>query len=223
MGGWGEEKELRGHRCTTCSVVVPPVFVCDIDGTLGDYHIAFAKFCWRYWDLPDFGDAWDGSGEMEDYLGVTKEQYREAKLAYRQGGNKRWMPVYQGASLLIDAARGKGAEIWIATTRPYNRLDNIDPDTREWMRRNRINFDHMLYGEDKYRQVCERIDPARVVAVLDDLPELYDEAVKLGLPAILRGNTHNVATRGDRFTVDNLYEASSIVRGRIDNWREAGA
>lgn len=208
--------------CQSCSSTVKPVFVSDIDGTLGDYHMAFPEFACRYHNMPLPVMAWDGSGEMEDYLGMTKQQYRDAKLAYRQGGNKRWMPVYAGASEMLRDVRRAGGEVWLATTRPWQRLDNIDPDTREWLRRNEMEYDGLLYSEDKYRQLAEQIDIKRVIAVYDDLPEMYDAAAEVGMPAILRENAHNVATRGDRLTMGPKLARGEVLM-RIERWRETHA
>lgn len=185
-------------QCTKCSKKVRPIVACDIDGTLGDYHGHFRWFVSKYWNMPNIlgTESWNGQGEFEEWLGITKQQYREAKLAYRQGGMKRWMPLYPGAKEMLRDIRSLGAEVWIATTRPWQRLDNIDPDTRFWLEIHGIEIDGLLYGEDKYRQLCEAVDKDRVAAVIDDLPEQYEVASSLGLPVMLRDNIHN-ATIGE--------------------------
>jgi hypothetical protein len=70
----------------------------------------------------------------------------------------------------------RGAELWLTTTRPYLRLDNVDPDTRWWIEKHEVPFDYMLYDECKYQELARRVDRARVVAVVDDLDEMYDDA-----------------------------------------------
>jgi hypothetical protein len=121
-------------RCTRCSQPVRPVVVFDIDGTLGDYHRHFLRFLGGYLgaDLMPVVRHYDGVGNFGDWVtdafGISRDEYRLAKLAYRQGAQKRTMPAYDRAGLLTWAAREQGAEIWIATSRPYLRLDNIDPE-----------------------------------------------------------------------------------------------
>jgi hypothetical protein len=203
--------------CTRCSQFVRPVVVSDIDGTLGDYHNAFKVFCGQYWQQGMPREAWDGKGEFEDYLGLTKEEYRAAKLAYRQGGSKRWMPILFGAKEFCDAVKDAGAELWLATTRPWQRLDNVDPDTRFWLANNGIKYDGLLYGEDKYEQIIEAVDPDRIVAVIDDLPENFHRAQQLGLPFILRNQPHNA-----RYWIEPRGPMSSIqdmVLERIKGWK----
>lgn len=160
-------------KCTDCNRVIKPVVAIDIDGTLGDYHRHFVRFAESYFGM-HLPDTWNGMGEWEQHLGLTKHEYREVKLAYRQGGQKRSMPVFQNALAGMDAIRETNAELWLTTTRPWNRLDSVDPDTREWLRRNSIPYDHLLYDDDKYARLAEIVGAERVIAVVDDL---YDECL----------------------------------------------
>lgn len=205
-------------RCTQCSQIVKPVAAIDIDGTLGNYHDHFRFFASGYVGRA-LRSGYDGSTEFDYWLGLEKAMYREAKLAYRQGGLKRTMTVYDGASRLVKTLRASGVEIWIATTRPFLRLDNIDPDTRHWLERNGIEYDGLIYGEDKYAQLTSIVDKERIVAVMDDLPDQFDIAVRAGLPAVMRYNSHNRAVRRDPGVAD-LHEALLWIKARVEIWRE---
>lgn len=156
--------------CSRCSNVVKPVLAVDIDGTLGNYHDHFTSFCELYFQRPFLFAYSDTAQDFEEYLGLTREEYRAAKLAYRQGGMKRSMVPYDGAQALLSAANHLGCEVWVATTRPYQRLDNIDPDTRFWMDRWNMQYHAMLYGDDKYDQLSTHVEPERLVMLIDDLP-----------------------------------------------------
>jgi FMN phosphatase YigB (HAD superfamily) len=168
-----------------------PVVALDIDGTLGDYHGHFLRFAEQWYGraMPNPSEV-TGGVPLYKWMRTSKDTYRQCKLAYRQGGLKRSMPAYEGASELTHAIRKDGAEVWIATTRPYLRLDNIDPDTRHWLRRNKIQFDGVLYGEHKYRDLKRILGP-RVLFVVDDLPEMIDQALSLGMRAMLRRQPYN--------------------------------
>lgn len=210
-------------RCDDCYGEVRPVVGIDIDGTIADYHKVFQAFVARY-----FGTApkrasirnWDGEGEMEDFLGITKEQYREAKLAYRQGGNKRWSPMYPGADMFIRLIKQMGADVWLNTQRPWMRLDNIDPDTRFWLELHDIEYDGLLYDEDKYERLCERVDPERIVGVVDDLSTMLARASELGLRAFQIEREHNehfTARWGPR---GDFSQAAEWIKGGIEQWIE---
>lgn len=159
-----------------------PVVALDIDGTLGDYHGHFLRFAEGYVgrEMPDAKEINPGL-PLYKHMRVSRATYRAAKLAYRQGGLKRSMPVFPFADVLTREIRRAGAEVWICTTRPYLRLDNIDPDTREWLRRNHIQYDAVLFGEGKYAELLRQVGRDRIVAIADDLPEQIAKAAKLGI------------------------------------------
>ncbi len=170
-----------------------PVVGLDIDGTLGDYYEHFTWFASLYLQRV-VRPAWSSYSEMEfsDALGLPKEVYRQIKLAYRQGGMKRSLPMHDGADHLVKWLRDCGVQVWICTTRPWNRLDNIDPDTQFWIDRNLGRVDGVIYGEEKYLDLIDCVGKERVIGVVDDLPENYIRAYDIGLPVILRRGYHNV-------------------------------
>ncbi len=216
-------------RCSNCSNEVRPIVAIDIDGTLGDYHGHFLEYA-RSTYLPGSegrGAVYDGSEGFGQWFchrfRTDLTTFRQIKLAYRQGGLKRNMPVEDGAAAVVAALRER-AEIWLTTTRPYLRLDNVDPDTRFWLERNGIVFDGMLYDEDKYKVLAERVDRERIVAVLDDLPEQYDAAShEFGSHVpILRRNKYNRAVQRPR-TAERLDGAKQVILSTIEDWKRAHA
>lgn len=174
-----------------------PIVATDLDGTLGNWHAHFLEFAahWTGKPMPPADEINPGL-RLHKFMGIRLAEYRACKLAFRQGGYKRWMPLYPGAAELNQSIRKAGAEHWITTTRPYNRLDNIDPDTQENLKRNGIKVDGLLYGEDKYRELRRQV-PGRVVSIVDDLPEMVEAAMKAFqrdpyLPAVyLRDQPYN--------------------------------
>lgn len=200
-----------------------PVVAIDIDGTLGDYHGHFLAFAegWFGKELPKSHEINPGL-RLHRFMGVPLAKYRDCKLAYRQGGLKRTMPVYPGAADLTRAIRKAGAEAWICTTRPYLRLDNIDPDTREWLSRNEIQFDHIIYGEEKYHEL-KRQCKGRVAAVIEDLPELWIRASNLFPDALvlLRDQPYN-RFQGTEFRAPTLSYAKTEILKAVDYWKQKG-
>jgi hypothetical protein len=207
-------------QCTECSAKIKPVVALDIDGTLGDYHGHFLQFAEGYLGHSLRKDWCGRPANWEEYLGLDRRTYRDIKLAYRQGGMKRTMPVYEGAHLLSTTLKQKGAEVWITTTRPYNRLDSVDPDTQEWLHRHGINYDHLLYDEDKYLNLAGIIDPTRVVMVLDDLPEQCAVAQEMfgHGTVVIRANTHNYYDLHKWQRVQDLNQARLEAIIRIKEW-----
>jgi len=208
----------RGVRSSRDMMVVPrPVIGLDLDGTLGDFHRHFLTFAEGYLQR-QVRWHWDGTEPFWRMLGVSKRTYREVKLAYRQGGLKRSMPLIPGAKDLVNGLRREGAEVWLCTTRPYLRLDNIDPDTRFWLRHHRLGYDGVLFGERKYRDLALMVGCTRVLGILDDLPEMVDSANANNLNGTLIERTYNRHT--DLPSVPSLSAASLMFHGLITTWRK---
>lgn len=206
-----------------------PVVSLDLDGTIGDYHSHFLWFAtlWFGREFPPPDEVNPGM-RLSDFMGIPHHEYRDCKLAYRQGGLKRFMPAYPFASELTQNVRAAGADLWICTSRPYLRLDNIDPDTREWLSRNRIEYDAVLWeGLDegtestKYSDLVSQNGLDRIVAVTDDLPEQTADAERLGILNIyVRDQPYNrePSVRGDR--VRSLEELWTCLEMDISMWKE---
>lgn len=201
------------------SMLAKPVVALDIDGTLGDYHGRFLRFAEEWYGRPMPSPEEINPGlPLHKFMRTSKSTYRQCKLAYRQGGAERSMPVYDGASDLTRAIRKAGAELWLATTRPYLKLDTQSPNTQHWLRINKIQFDHLLSGPHKYRDLVKQVGPGRVIGVLDDLPEMFDQAYKLGLNPILRDQPYNRHISVCR--VRNLEMAKILLLGEIRKYKE---
>lgn len=195
---------------------IKPVIALDIDGTLGDYHGHFLRFAeqWYGREMPDPKEINPGL-PLHKFMETSKSTYRQCKLAYRQGGMKRSMPVYPHAAELTRFIRHQlKAEVWICTTRPYLRLDNIDPDTRHWLRRNKIQFDGVIWGPHKYRDLAKKVGVERIAAVVDDEIRLAKQAKDIGVHSVyLRQQPYNVFKRQDNGEFDeNLCTQNGIVR-----------
>src|SRR5258708_2234575 len=145
-------------RCTDCSREVRPVVALDLDGTLLDYHrhlLCFADdYLYTYHMAePEKNPMYDGTEPFRDWFcrlyGVDVRTFRDIKLAYRSGGMKRTARSFAGAQELVRNVR-QVEEVYLTTTRPYMRLDNIEPDTRFWHEKHEYGFDELLRGESKY-------------------------------------------------------------------------
>lgn len=206
-----------------------PVVSLDLDGTLGDYHGHFLRFAegWFGQSMPDPHKI-NPRLKLWEFMEVPLDQYRLCKLAYRQGGMKRTMPPYHWAAQLTEAIRSHGAEVWICTTRPFQRMDNIDPDTQEWLRRNKIQYDALLFdtlegGKGSKYDELQRQAGDRVAAILEDLPELVEHAWDLqimgcGEPIMLQ-QPYNVT---DPWPVkaETLVDAWHKIKHGIEVWKE---
>lgn len=211
-------------KCTDCSAGIKPVVAVDIDGTLGQYHAHFLCFADAY--LGDVAGpmSYAGREPFREWFcrewQVDSRTWGDIKLAYRQGAQKRSMPAYPGVADLTRRITELGAELWMTTTRPHLRLDNVDPDTRFWLEKQGVRYQYMLYDEDKYEQLANLVDRERVVAVLDDLPEQVQAAARLFGPGavIMRSTRWNWEWTWEQ-KAGTLLEAAVLIEYKINEWR----
>lgn len=199
-----------------------PVVALDIDGTLGDYHAHFLQFAqeWYGRDMPA-ADTINPGLPLHKFMRTSKTTYRQCKLAYRQGGLERSMPVYSGARELCSELRRAGAEVWLCTTRPYLKHDTQSPNTIHWLKRNGIQWDHMISGPHKYVDLARQVGADRVVAVLDDLPPMVYQAHDLGMGGVcLRDQPYNVELERRWFRIYDLHAARHIFLHQVKQYKE---
>jgi hypothetical protein len=216
---WAKPKLApRRVLAATPGTVLRPVVGLDIDGTLAFWHEHFLWFASEYTGkrMPE---KYLGALPLYREMGISKETYRQIKLAYRQSGLKRAMCAVPGAADLVAAVRAAGAEVWVCTTRPYLRLDNIDPDTRAWLRRNRITYDGVLFGERKYHDLATLVGSGRVISIIDDLPEQVGNARDAGLRARLIQRVYNEPSWERCEGLADLRFAAVWLTTEIERWK----
>jgi hypothetical protein len=160
--------------------------------------------------------------DFDKALGLDKHTYRDIKLAYRQGGMKRSIPTMDiGVYDLVPAIRAMGIQVWVCTTRPWLRLDNIDPDTRFWINRNLGRIDGLIYGEDKYLDLIDIVGRERILGVVDDIPENIIRATELGLPSALRTGPQNARWRTTEMSAGQPVAIhSGDILEQVMRWKE---
>lgn len=215
-------------QCTKCSTIVRPVAAFDLDGSLGDYHGGLFDFAEEWLGTePGFAHhlrcTYDGSMKIARAMGITDEVYRQMKLAYRQGGGKRMMDPFEGALDLVRCAYSAGMEVWITTTRPYNRFDSTDPDTRHWLERHGFPWHHIIYDDDKYHRLAEQVDVDRIVMVFEDQEDQLSQAGGLKMPTCLMRTTYNSGLLPWIREAVSCRHAQQILVKTLEEWKEANA
>lgn len=212
-----------------------PVVALDVDGTLVDYHGHFTRFAVQYFGLDAkhfYSENYDARLPFYKYLGVSKVAYRKCKLAYRRGELKRSVPLlpppFPQAELLTRQLRKWGCDVWLCTTRPYLSHDAVDDATRHNLRRNGVTYQGLIWGEHKYRELVRTVGHGRVVAVLDDLPEMCRQASGLGLPVGFALRPHNMRQYAGLETssgwpwlaLEHHDETLDWLREQLDIWKK---
>lgn len=192
----------------------------DIDGTQADYFRHFHWFAELYLQEPVYVD-WSRGPEYSDALGIPKDVYRDIKLAYRQGGMKRSIPpMDDGTPFLVQHLREAGIMVVICTTRPWNRLDNIDPDTQFWIQRNLGRVDGVIYGEEKYEDLIDIYGHDRILGIVDDLPENIIRARQLELRTAIRTGDQNDYWFAEIPDDVEVAVSSQSIEAIVKSWKE---
>lgn len=213
-----------------------PIIALDIDGTLVDYHRHFLRFAAEYfgtWD-PDEPSyyQYDARIPLHKYLRVSKVSYRRCKLAYRRGELKRSLPLlpppYPQAGAFTRQLRRWGCDVWLCTTRPYLSNDEVDDATRHNLRRNGVVYQGLIWGEHKYRELVRTVGKARIVGVLDDLPDMCRQARGLGLRTAFAVRDHNLmqwqalGAETMNYAVARTEEDTlALFKRWLDEWKDA--
>lgn len=188
---WNQEQELNLIDKDAKIVGI------DIDGVLGEYHSWFLQFVENV-----FGFEFDSIEALKKKLG-TKE-YENIKSMYRQSGAKAKMPVRPGAVELTHKLKEMGYQIIILTARPYKEYSRIYPDTLEFLRKNDIKFDAIIWDEQKHLKIIREFP--NLEFMIEDTPEIAYEVAREGYKVYMPTGPNNekyiVPTNVTR--VDNL-------------------
>jgi len=125
--------------------------------------------------------------------------------------------VYDGAAEMTRTIRARtSARIIICTTRPFLSLDEVEPDTLHMLKRQGIQYDYVISGEHKYRDLVKLVGRERVVMVLEDQDDMLLQALSLGLPAVRAARVHNACSTVEvEAEVADLYEATELALKRL--------
>jgi hypothetical protein len=102
---------------------------------------------------------------------------------------------------------------------------------QHWLRRNHIQYDYLISGPHKYRDLVKQIGGKdRVAAIMDDLPEMYLQAISaLGYvwphrmrdgwpPVLLRDQPYNRHMKTPSRAI-NMEVAQREILWLIDKWK----
>lgn len=158
-----------------------PVVAVDLDGVLNDYPWTFCRYATN--ELRGARGESEPASIAEIRVELGPRGYLEMKDRYRESGEKRFERVREGAKALLDGLRASGFTVVLLSKRPYWRFSRIYADTLEWLERNDLRVDAVLFHPEKHRKILE--DFPGVVAVVEDDPAVAREIVTVGKPVIL--------------------------------------
>lgn len=162
----------------------------DIDGVLADYPRSFVDFI-----NDELGTNYDIS-QVDSYdiygcLGIPKAQGIELKDKYRQSGQKRYIPVCNGAKAMLQGLRDRGYKIMLLTARPYQEYKRMFADTMEWLETNELPYDSIIFDDKKEERLLREFGKDRIEFFIEDYASNANKISDLGVPCYLISRPYN--------------------------------
>lgn len=139
----------------------------------------------------------------------TWDMLEAYKSEFYSDGRFRELPPVEGAPEALRLLKHHGFTIVIVTARPQWQYKRLYADTLDWLEREQVPHDHILFGKDKVELVHEHLSPAWPTAFIDDHELNAKSLAKAGIKVMLFDRPHNQGVSID----------SDFVR-RVTTWTE---
>lgn len=189
------------------------VIGCDIDGVLADYPRSFVEFINKQLGTnhPTVG--------LKDYniaesLGLPLEQVIELKHLYRETGEKRYIPIIDGAQEMLQTFVSCGYTVVLLTARPYKQYKRMFADTQEWLHRNNMPYHSIIWDEDKNTRLLREFGRDKVQFFIEDVAYNANKIAELGVKCFLIDRPYNqgVSLHPNVTRVSSPSEVAAYVR-----------
>jgi len=162
----------------------------DIDGVLADYPRSFLEYINQELNT-DFDSDNIVKYNIYEQFGISTELGMKLKDRYRQSGQKRFIPVVDGAKEMLADLREQGYKIVLLTARPYQKYNRIFSDTMEWLEKNDLVYDAIIFDEDKEERLLKEFGNNRVDFFIEDVASNANAISTLGAKCLLVDKPYN--------------------------------
>lgn len=155
----------------------------DIDGVLVKYPECFVA-----WVNKTTNSQFQNLTAAKNTLSYSK--YKELKREYRNSGVKATLPPMEGATEFTKSLANAGYQIVIITARDPNWENRqVFRDTIIWLQKNKIAYDHLIWGKDKHFKIIQECPNLRFM--IEDNRYLAQLIGKYGYRVYLLDNEYN--------------------------------
>lgn len=185
----------------------------DIDGVLAAYPDHFIDFInkragtnYKTEELTQY-NLYQAFDLPEDYM-------RKLKDEFRQTGEKRNIPVIDGAREFLQNLKAQGYHVVLLSARPYKKYRRIFADTQEWLNKNGLVHDAILWDEDKCNRLIREFGEGNVKFFVEDHIKNANDVAKLTKVYLLNKKYNQGDTVEGVVRVDNL---NQIIQMEVEN------
>lgn len=179
----------------------------DIDGVLAQYPKSIIDFvndrkgtCFKEEDISSYDIFTD--------MGIDTMDGRELRHLYRSSGEKRYIDVYPQAVDFLKRLKEEGYVVVLLTARPYDKYKRIFADTQYWLRNNGLEYDMILWDENKGLRLVKEFGAENIQFFVDDVADNANDISGMGIDCYLINKTYNEYKKTEEFVtrVDDLNE-----------------
>lgn len=118
----------------------------DLDGVLAQYPEGWIHFV-NMVEKSNYQDL----NEVKEKLSYRR--YKNLKHQYRTSGFKETLSPRENASAFTNILKKSGYHIFILTSRPFETYEGLFKLTTNWLSRNDICYDGIIFGNDKHIKI----------------------------------------------------------------------
>lgn len=166
----------------------------DIDGVLADYPRSFVEFLNEQLGLSlDYRtiDSYDVTKQYAEKTGCPLSEAIRVKHIYRDSGQKRFIPVIDGARQFLNELKYMGYIVVLLTSRPIKQYKRIFADTQFWLADNKLHYDAILFDEEKGERLFKEFGKDRVKFFVDDVAPFANGISDKGIKCYLINKPYN--------------------------------
>lgn len=168
----------------------------DIDGVLADYPERFISYVnekigtsFKVEDLKEYN-------LYEAITDVPTDVMLDLKDEFRKSGELKNMKVMDGAKNFLYKLKDNNYHIVLLSARPYKEYKRIFADTQEWLDKNNLLYDAILWDEDKCNRLIREFGNEKIEFFVEDHIE----------------NANDVAKTAKCYLVNRPYNRGSVKR-----------
>jgi len=177
----------------------------DIDGVLADYPHYFLKYVRKYAktdlkveDLNDYN--------LYQELGLPIELTKQLKHDFRQSGQLANVPLISGAKEMLDGLKNNGYSVVLLSSRPYKQYKRIFADTKEWLNKNDLYHDVIIWGEDKCSKLIREFGKDNVEFFVEDNLDNANDIARISKVYLYNMPYNQEETKENVIRINNLIE-----------------
>jgi len=119
---------------------------------------------------------------------IDKLKFYELKENYRLSGIKQNMGTVAGARETLELLKEKDYFIILITARPYKKYFRIYSDTLNWLKKNNLKFDALIWQEEKEKYIIEHFNRDQALFCIDDNVSNIEKLAKNGFKTFYMPN-----------------------------------